>query len=141
MRVTSALAVPGLGYAEVHRDMWIVRCPRDWCDNALAVERWQQRFECFGPDSCAWTSPIVWPADPEGIEALLAMRPARKNRNWLPGETLQELLAENAAHDVLPPDWLTGPGHRVLLDTVDDRVTGGQLAAALPDYRRREIGA
>jgi hypothetical protein len=87
-----------------------------------------------------WPS-IVWPADPEGIEALLAMRPARKNRNWLPGETLQELLAENAAHNVLPPDWLTGPGHRVLLDTTDDRVTGGQLAAALPDYRRREIGA
>jgi hypothetical protein len=139
--VTGTLAVPGLAYAEANWGRWIARCPAGLCTNAVQITRWQQRFECAGGGSCGWTSPIVWPQDPEAIEVLLAMRPDSRTRSWLPGETLQALLAENAEHDVLPPDWLTGPGHRVLLDTVNDRVTGGELVAALPEYRRREIGA
>jgi hypothetical protein len=137
----TVLAVPGLAYAEANWGRWVTRCPTGLCTNAVQITRWQQRFECVGAGGCGWTSPIVWPQDPESIEVLLAMRPDSNTRSWLPGETLNELLAENAAHDVLPPDWLTGPGHRVLLDTVNDRATGGQLVAALPEYRRREIGA
>lgn len=132
------LAIPGLAYAEANWGRWVARCPSGLCTNAVQLTRWQERFECAGPGACGWTSPIAWPSDPEGIEVLLAMRPEAKTRNWLPGETLQDLLQENAIHDVLPPSWLVESG--CILETRDERVTDGRLVSALPEYRRREIG-
>lgn len=132
------LAVPGVAYAEANWGRWIARCPAGLCTNAVQVHRWQQRFECAGTGACGWTAPMVWPADPEAIEVLLAVRPDPKTRNWLPGETLQHLLFENAQHDVLPSHLLTESGS--LLDTLGERMIGGRLVQALPDYRRREIG-
>lgn len=134
----TTLAIPGLAYAEANWGRWVARCPAGLCTNAVQLERWQQRFECAGPGSCSWTSPLTWPADPESIEVLLAMRPDAHTRNWLPGETLQDLLQENALHNVLPPSWLLEAG--CILETRNERATGGRLVAALPEYRRREIG-
>lgn len=133
----TVLAIPGLAYAEANWGRWIARCPAGLCTNAVQISRWQQRFECAGPGSCGWTTQVEWPADPEAIEALLAMRPDFKTRSWQPGETLQDLIHENAAHDVLPLDWKS---EGLLLATHDERLTGGRLVAALPEYRRREIG-
>jgi hypothetical protein len=133
------LAIPGLAYAEANWGRWIARCPAGLCTSAVQIRRWQQRFECAGPGGCGWTTQIVWPADPEGIEVLLAMRPDVHTRSWLPGETLQDLLQENTIHDVLPPVWLTESG--CILETRDERVTAGRALAALPEYRRREITA
>lgn len=134
----NTLAVPGVAYAEANWGRWIVRCPRPFCTNAIQVHRWQQRFLCAGPGSCGWSTVIDWPADPEGIETLLLMRPDMTKRNWVPGETLQDLLIENTRHDVLPPELLTESG--CILETRNERVTAGRLVAALPEYRRREIG-
>lgn len=133
------LAVLGMAYAEANWGRWVARCPAGLCTNAMQVHRWQERFECAGAGSCGWTSPIAWPADPEAVEMLLAMRPDTRTRNWVPGETLQALLQENAAHNVLPPSMLTESGS--LLDTLGERAVGGRLVYALPEYRRREIGA
>jgi hypothetical protein len=126
-----------MAYAEANWGRWVARCPAGLCTNAVQVHRWQERFECVG-GGCGWTSPIVWPPDPEGVEVLLAMRPDVKTRSWLPGESLQDLLIENSQHGVLPPDWLESSG--CILETRDERVTAGRLMAALPEYRRREIG-
>lgn len=133
------LAIPGMGYAYANYGRWVVDCPYPFCDNAMQVDCWQGRFECLGPDSCGYTCPVAWPNDPEAIETLLAMRPARKTRNWLPGESLEDLLKENAVHNVLPPDWLDESG--CILETRNERVVAGRLLSALPEYRRREIGA
>jgi hypothetical protein len=36
----------------------------------------------------------------QAIEAALRVRPDPTTRNWLPGETVADLLRENAEHDV-----------------------------------------
>lgn len=140
------LALAGVAYAEANWGRWIARCVRPWCTNAVALEPGQVEFQCAGADSCGMSAVIVWPADVDAIETVLAMRPVRRTQNWLPGETIEQLLAENAAHDCLPPEWsalaAAAPEKRALLvTTVEQRVTGGLLqqeieAAAL----RREIG-
>ncbi len=132
------LAIPGLAYAEANWGRWIVRCPRPFCTNAIQVNRWEQAFTCAGAGGCGWSSPIEWPPDPEGIEALLSMRPDATTRNWLPGETLQQLLIENSTHDVVPREFLAESG--CILETRGERITDGRLMHALPEYRRREIG-
>lgn len=140
------LALVGVAYAEANWGRWIARCVRPWCTNAIALLPGQVEFRCNGADSCGLDAVIVWPADPEAIEVVLAMRPVRRTQNWLPGETIERLLAENAEHDCLPPEWselaAAAPEKRALLvTTMEQRVTGGLLqqeieAAAL----RREIG-
>jgi hypothetical protein len=134
----TGVAIPGVTYAEANWGRWLARCPAGLCTNAMQVRRWQQRFECAGPGSCGWTTEISWPADPEAIEVLLAMRPESRTRNWLPGESLEQLLVENAQHDVLPPDWQLESG--CILEVRGERATGGRAVSALPEYRRREIG-
>lgn len=132
------IAIPGVAYAEANWGRWIARCPSGMCANAMQLGMWQGRFECGGAGSCGWTSPVIWPADPEGIAVLLAMRPDSRTRNWLPGEALRDLLEQNAVNNVLPPNLLEESG--CILETRGERVVAGRLVAALPEYRRREIG-
>lgn len=132
------LAIPGIAYAEANWGRWIVRCPAPYCTNAIQVGRWEPVFRCLGAGACGWSTELIWPADPEGIETLLMMRPDMTTRNWLPGETLQQLLVENTQHGVLPPALLTESG--CILETHGERITAGRLVGALPEYRRREIG-
>jgi hypothetical protein len=133
----SDLAVPGVAYAEANWGRWIAKCPGPWCDNAMGLERGQAVFVCAGPDSCGFTTDIVWPPDPAAIEMLLEMRPANKVRNWVPGETLENLIAENAVHGVLPPDL--GPG--TLAQIEDGRLVSGSLHLQLMSAARPQIGA
>lgn len=140
------LALAGVAYAEASCGQWIARCPRPWCTNALLVERGQPEFACNGGLACGATAPLSWPADPDAIEAILLLRPVPTTRNWLPGETLQQLLEENAVHDCIPSEWLelaqAQPGGGLdLLVTADERVVGGILHQQLEAAGRREIGA
>lgn len=139
--MSTAVAVPGLAFAEANWGRWVARCPAGLCTNAVQVVRRQGSFECAGAGACGWTSPLVWPEDPEAIEVLLSMRPDARTRSWVPGETLRDLLQENLVHELVPPDWLDRPTGTSLMDTVGDKVTGGLLVNALPECRRREIGA
>jgi hypothetical protein len=91
--------------AEINHGVWIARCPcrtpgdpapgcivwtaapLGWCvrcGNETAGWRWR-RILLPGPDERA------------AIEAALVVRPV-EHRNWTPGETVAELLAENAVH-------------------------------------------
>jgi hypothetical protein len=63
----------------------------------------------------------------EGVERLLAMRPNPKNRNWRPGETLIDLMTENAVHGVFDPALPADPGTCLL--SVDE---GRIMTDALP---------
>lgn len=135
------LAVPGTAYAFAEWGVWKARCPRPGCTNAMALLRDQDFYQCLGPHSCGIEAPIIWPADPDAIEAILAMRPLPATQNWLVGETLEQLLEENAAHNCLPPEWLALPEPRtVLLQTADQRAVGGLLHQQLVAAGRREIG-
>lgn len=131
------LAIPGLAYAEANWGRWIARCPAGLCTNAVQVTRRQSRFECLGAGSCGWTSPIVWPADPDAIEMLLRRRPDAHTRSWVLGETLEDLLAENVAHGLMPVGLdLDGPSVG-LMQTINGRIVGGLLLGALPDAESR----
>lgn len=84
--------------ARVNRGRWLVSCDR--CSSAELVWMLDTLFMCqncwnskhFG----AWRR-VEIPDDTETIERLLLSRP-RENQNWEPGETVEELRAENAAH-------------------------------------------
>lgn len=74
---------------------WVVDCPD--CGGAQMACRTDPRFMC---NECAnvavdglWR-PVVWPEQPVEIEKALKPRPPR-NRNWLPFETVADLVAEN----------------------------------------------
>lgn len=139
------VAIAGAVYAEANWGRWIANCPRPFCTNAMGLERGQSTFVCAdSSDACGQTADVIWPADPDAIEALLAMRPVRRTQNWIAGETLEDLIAENAEHHVLPAEWLDleAGGQRVLADIVEQRVVGGLLHQQLEAAgMRREIGA
>jgi hypothetical protein len=77
---------------------------------------------------------------------VLMMRPVAATRNWKPGETIDDLLMENAAHGCLPPSWAETAdalgGVLLVSDIVDGRVVGGVLHDQLEAAgRRHEIGS
>lgn len=85
---------------------------------------------------CGWvTEHIVWPQDPDSIEAVLAMRPNETTRNWWPGETLQSLILENVQHGILPPEAALESGSGPLMIVQGDSIVGGSLASLLPQVR------
>lgn len=60
----------------------VVWCPL--CCNRATGRKWR---------------PVALPADRAAIEAALAVRP-EENRNWVPGETVDDLLRENREHGI-----------------------------------------
>jgi hypothetical protein len=92
--------------ARVDHGRWLVDCPWPGCNSSQYASRLDHRFFCVdGPHDghFAWI-PVVWPTDVEmaTIEAVLDARPEPATRNWAPGEPINQLVAENAGHD-LPP--------------------------------------
>lgn len=84
--------------AVVNHGRWIARCPL--CNGAEMVSREGREFFCL---SCGMqrngrqAMRVLFPEDGEAIEAALAPRPI-ENRNWEPGETVDDLRGENRAH-------------------------------------------
>lgn len=138
----SDLALQGVAYAEANWGRWLAKCPRPYCANAMGLEMRQDVFVCEGFDGCGFAADVIWPPDPQAIEAILGMRPVTRTQNWLPGEALEDLLAENAAHGCLPSALLDAPGERpILLRTAGQVAVGGLLHQQLEAAGRREIGA
>jgi hypothetical protein len=93
----------------VNHGRWIAECPD--CRGAQVAARSDPRFFCV---DClnAWCGGrwvrLVWPPDASDIEALLLKRETH-HRNWSPGESVNDLLAENVAHATIlssPPPGL-----------------------------------
>lgn len=136
--MTGQLAIAGVAYARANWGRWIVDCSSTACTSALAVEPGTREMRCW---DCGWaTDLILWPADTDSIETILAMRPDEKTRNWA-GETLEDLLAENLAHGIIPAGIDMDGGDQVVMLTAGDRIVGGAMAAELDSYRRLQIGA
>lgn len=131
------LAVPGLAYAEFNGvwGSWIVRCPAPWCWNAMLVDLGQPEYRCEGRGACGFEAAVRWPADPMAILTVLAMRPDPRTWNWLPGETVEDLITENVSHGVIPPEWREVDRPTVLTQSADGVVVGGRLLDALPAGR------
>jgi hypothetical protein len=122
---------------------WVARCPTPYCRGAEhhGIQPWWlgppvigglglESFACL--QSCHRSYPAKWP-DAElrdGVERLLSLRPDPANRNWLPGETLTDLLAENALHGIGIPALEPGG----VLAVEGDRIVQGAhaLTAAGP---------
>jgi hypothetical protein len=86
--------------ARVYRGQWIVDCTCNgaayvWLDVPLT---W---CACCGNRYCGgrWRR-VALPPERAAIERMLLLRPDAANRNWQPGETVADLVAENAAHGV-----------------------------------------
>jgi hypothetical protein len=110
---------------------WVARCPNDGCPNA----------EHYGADPdtghvggltdtyfhcshCGLFVQAEWPDLEVAADAvrLLGMRPVPATRSWLPGEPVENLLAENVQHylldelDLLPAAWTEGDAITVMED-------------------------
>jgi hypothetical protein len=130
------LMLPGTVPARHNWNRWVADCRV--CTSALTIPPGTAEVTCW--DCGATIGPILWPPDPDGIEAILAYRPDPNTRSWEPGETLAELLAENAAHGLLPDAWLAlddPHGRLELMSTVGEVIVGGLLLDALPAGRPR----
>lgn len=98
---------------------WVVDCPR--CPSAIKVRTWTGGTTCW---ECGTQSEVVWPDAAEDIIRLLMFRPNPATRNWEPGETLHDLLAENVAHGI----WTGEPGQALAI--VGDRIVTDELPAS-----------
>jgi len=101
-------------HAEIARSNWRVCCTT--CREAIVIEPGLPFFcpNCLMQANGGYAMRVIWPAERAQIEAVLLARPVPEHRNWLPGETVAMLIAENLAHG-LPPGlitatlWNTGP--------------------------------
>ena len=89
-------------YAHVNHGRWSVRCP--WCNSSQNASRDDHRFFCVECGNAAvsgqWVT-VVWPNEVAAIEEVLSKRPDVKNHNWLPGESVADLVADNNEHGVV----------------------------------------
>lgn len=83
--------------AYINQNRWLFDCIR--CGAGVGCDPTWTSTNCFGGCRTRYTD-IVFPnsTDRAAIESALLARPDLKNRNWLPGETAADLLAENAAN-------------------------------------------
>jgi hypothetical protein len=80
--------------ARVNHGRWIVDCP--YCPGA-EMARADGFFccDCRNTDAEGDTLTVQFPAEREEIERLLLVRPVMADRNWRPGESLENLVTEN----------------------------------------------
>lgn len=89
----------GLAYnAFISHGRWVVGCLD--CSSAELACLTDPRFmcaECANVGNDHLFRRVIFPPNRAEIEAALLLRPVA-NRNWMPPETLEDLLAENAEH-------------------------------------------
>lgn len=96
----SPTAAPAI--AHVNEGRWIANCPAADCTAALVLHE-SAPFLCpLCLNAAAGYAPrrVAWPAEAAEIEAALALRPRVVTRNWVPGEPVAALLAENVREGV-----------------------------------------
>lgn len=96
--------------AFVNDGRWLVFCAdpncaqaeRDW--GGLRFKKDGTPYGIVGNISfcgnCRLLSDVSFPADRDRITEVLSARPVPETRNWMPGETVEDLIEENAAHGV-----------------------------------------
>lgn len=87
--------------AYVNHGRWVADCP--FCSGAMLVSPRDPLFWCVYCRMEAnndWPMACVFPLNRADIEQTLLMRPALRNRNWFPEETVDRLVRENLDHQV-----------------------------------------
>lgn len=100
LRIPKAFALAPV-QAFVNDGRWLVMC--EVCNGAQEASRSDRRFlcvDCLNAGHGGLWRRVEWPRDAEAIEAVLSARPQVANRQWRPGETIRDLLAENREHGV-----------------------------------------
>ena len=99
-RIEATLAKAGVSswkgdtvYARLNHDRWLADCP---CNGAELVTPGHTML-C---GSCGAEHQVVFPDNPEDLEAVLAERDDTTKRNWNPGETVADLIVENIEQGV-----------------------------------------
>ena len=91
------LGSPASLVAYLNHGRWVADCE---CRAGILVDRGGGLYGCR---ECRTFWLIEVPIDAAEIDRVVSMRPLR-NRNWLPGETVGDLMVENVAHGIAP-DW------------------------------------
>lgn len=115
-------AEQGVARAYVYSGEWVADCPRTGCGNVeflFTQSRMNgprdQRKSFYQCSSCGYAcAKILFPRQEHQILEVLMRRPVPHNRNWYPadhpvainfrlphGQSVQELLEENAEHGVI----------------------------------------
>ena len=89
--------------AWVNRSSWAVNCP--FCKGSQVIEPGDLFFcvDCLMLGNEGYAMKVWFPKERKMIEKILMYRPDPQTRNWLIGETLDQLRAENVEHK-LPTD-------------------------------------
>lgn len=99
-------------FARLEHGRWVIDCPLETCWDAQLAPPGSKRHRkcacvdytvCTHGQPCGQAIEVVWPDNLEKGLAVLRLRPARANHNWLPGETVEQLIAENLEHGVAVP--------------------------------------
>lgn len=93
--------------AVVNHGRWIAACPSDRCygavklfDKTAVICDCTDDYVCDHIGRCNQTITPLFPPHSTHIEDILIRRPKRTTRNWVPGETIEQLQAENLKHGV-----------------------------------------
>ena len=81
--------------AYVNHGRWVAECDTPYCAGAEAARG--ARIIC---DNCGQPSTVTYPRHRARIDEVLAQRLVPQTRNWVPGETVRDLLEENKAYGV-----------------------------------------
>lgn len=84
-------------HARVNWGRWVADCPDSACFAAEAVMPGMARAHCA---ECDRPYEVRWPTERAEIDRVLSLRPVPATRNWFPGETVAQLVAENMEHKV-----------------------------------------
>ena len=105
--------------AFVNHGAWLVQCPDSQCGGAEYA--WEEGFYyCFSCHNGYMKHRIrrlSFPVERKDIEALLEQRPLL-NRNWSPGETIEDLRIENIEHckELLPIELFAPLQGEIVMD-------------------------
>ena len=90
---------------------WVAKCPRPGCHNAEQIGRCDDgtvggltgtSFTCRrSHDGCGLQCGVDWPDNVDDIEFMTRSRPVAA-RNWLPGESIEDLMKENVDNSLVP---------------------------------------
>lgn len=131
----------GISVAHASMGRWVARCSLCGAGTPPQIRFSTSAFECV---ECGTVTEIVWPSEKmrQGIERLLMMRPNPVNRNWLPGETLHDLIWENGTHgiydDLEQLSLDVSPGD-VLFGVTDTEIQTDRLPQLVSPPHRRAV--
>ena len=125
------LVQPGTSPAYADYGRWVARSGRpDRCSYNAELEPFQPAFAC---PECGAVTEVIWPdaETVQGVVRLLMMRPHAENRNWKPGESLIDLMVENAEHGIFDGAGLDAAPGTALLVVDDNRIQTDALPASV----------